>query len=131
MTITQRNDMNDIYMQRKRKGGRFLPPVVAMILGLAAAATPARGQEFIGQSINNGGGVQTSGPDVLFSSIGEPLAEDSLNAQPDETTWTGFWNLGAGETSGMNETVIAGAVDETRIGSRRGHELGLVWTARF
>jgi hypothetical protein len=47
-----------------------------------------------------------------------------------DTRAAGIALVGAGVAAALTGGVML-TVDETRVGSRRGHELGLVWTARF
>jgi len=89
----------------------WLIGLVSFLL-LSGAATA---QEIIGSTINNGGEQQLAGGGEIYSSIGEPLAGDSTALSPDETTWTGFWQLGSSEASGVREEVVIGGAEQTTI----------------
>lgn len=78
----------DRSQSRKKSIGLFL-------LLLALYALPATAQQINPQITSSGGELQQGGFGELFSTIGEPLAADSMvvNASSDEATWTGFWQI--------------------------------------
>jgi hypothetical protein len=63
-------------------------------------------------SISAGGTSQQGGID-FFSTIGEPIVNDSLSAS-DQTTWDGFWQvLPIGLSSGVDEELTGGSSGAT------------------
>ena len=70
------------------------------------------------QITSNGGELQEGGFGVLLSSIGQPLASDSIvvSASSDEATWIGFWHIVPSDTtSGVYEEWASGGVGSTGI----------------
>lgn len=80
---------------------------LSLFLFLATLSVfPAAGQQIDPQITSSGGELQGGGFGELFSTIGEPLAGDSMtvSATDGEVTWTGFWQVVPNDTtSGVYE----------------------------
>lgn len=93
---------------RERGAGTvFLLLLTAFMLPFAVPAAAQQGSAGIDPQITSSGGeLQQGGFGELFSTVGEPLASDSMgtNAVDDESTWIGFWQIIPNDTaSGVYE----------------------------
>ena len=91
--------------------------VAAAALLALTLATPAHAQgSAITQITSNGGDVRDVGAGTMYSTIGEPVASDSIGTVDDKTTWTGFWQITPiGVIAGVREEAGPTAAAETAI----------------
>lgn len=101
--------------QKKNRGpGRSL----LLLFFLFAAPVIAQEAQIDPQIISNGGEFQEGGFGEMFSTIGEPLASDSMavNLVDDQSTWIGFWNVVPSDTtSGVYEEWASGGAGQNGI----------------
>lgn len=96
--------------QRPLKRGTAAVFLLLLAVLALPAAIPAAAQqgsaEIDPQITSSGGELQQGGFGELFSTVGEPLASDSIgtSAVDDESTWIGFWQIIPNDTaSGVYE----------------------------
>lgn len=91
--------------------------LVPVLLPVRAAAQQA---EIDPEITSSGGELQEGTYGELYSTIGEPLASDSIDvsASSDEATWIGFWHvMPADTTSGIREEWAPFGLGSSRIAS--------------
>lgn len=96
---------------------------LAGLLGLLALPTSdilAQETASIETSImSNGGDNREGGFGEMYSTIGEPVAADEVQAIDDKSTWTGFWQITPINTdtiTGVREVLEPSAAESTGIG---------------
>lgn len=93
-------------------------PVLLALFVAALACPEARAQSggMFTQTTSNGGDNRPLGSGEMYSTIGEPVASDSINTVDDGATWTGFWQVTPiGQVAGVREWAGSGAAAGTGI----------------
>ncbi len=97
--------------------------LVALLLPVAAGSLRAQGagvDEVNPETTSSGGEIQQGEFGEMFSTIGQPLAADSLKFDSDggEASWIGFWHVVPSDTAaGVHEEWNAGGLGEAAITS--------------
>ncbi|MGE3802641.1 MAG: T9SS type A sorting domain-containing protein [Candidatus Kapaibacterium sp.] len=107
------------------KGKRGLGASIGVILISLIFSTPSFAQgsgkdEINPQTTSNGGEIQQGEFGSMFSTIGEPVAADSMvaGAVDGEATWIGFWQIMPSDTtSGVREEWTTGGAGESGLTS--------------
>ena len=110
--------MNTFLTQtRSRSEKRPFGPLALLFLLLAVPGF-AQEAQIDPQITSNGGEIQEGSFGELISTIGEPLAADSMavSASSDEATWIGFWNIIPSDTTaGVHEEWTSGGSGDNGI----------------
>jgi hypothetical protein len=65
---------------------------------------------------SNGGDLHEGSYGEIYSTIGEPVASDSLSVTDNESTWTGFWQvMPIGPVAGIREEISPWGASATAI----------------
>ena len=103
--------------------GRYWLMAASLVLALSATeSVVAQGSgvdEVTAEIVNAGGEIQQGEFGELFSSIGQPVAADSVMLDDGgEISWTGFWHIVPSDTtSGVHEEWAAAGVGASMITS--------------